>query len=358
MHTCLIVDGLLVFRGRKSETPRYLEQLNAIKSKLDQQLQSALNIEGSLAANESGLRESSLSNGKSDQAADDTMNDSLTDAEVYSHHLLHPSDAATRETTPNRETDGTEVSNGDESMEYRLGDNSSDAAAVGSTSSVDSPDKKSTSTSISSPYTNSNSMAQTSIARLIDDIVEVIFDSNAVKPQIISGEQSANTEPSQSLHRGSDTPSTPGDKERMSGEDKRSLSGSSSTSKGFSWRNSSISKRASHHATSMSTPDLSQMCNIAFARSPGRELFLQALHTRRGRQSELTLSGFKYMTFAMSVSTFFYFSLIAALYDIVVQIFLDKCMEQKDISSAIHMANMSNTFHCWYVCCVRQAYYN
>ncbi len=69
-----------------------------------------------------------------------------------------------------------------------------------------------------------------------------------------------------------------------------------------------------------------ELCRNCFAEREGRDLFLQALDDKRGRDAELTKDQYEKMKTTM-------------------KIFLDKCQELGDVKSALRIANMSITFH-------------
>jgi hypothetical protein len=89
---------------------------------------------------------------------------------------------------------------------------------------------------------------------------------------------------------------------------------------------SSASSSSTKKMTILDQPLFIEFCRRCFAEKDGRELFLQALDDRRGRNSELLKEQYERMKIAMKV-------------------FLDQCQESRDVKSALRIANMSITFH-------------
>lgn len=69
-----------------------------------------------------------------------------------------------------------------------------------------------------------------------------------------------------------------------------------------------------------------ELCRKCFNEKDAREIFLQTLDEKRGRNSLLTQEQYDKMKTAMKV-------------------FLDKCQEYNDVKAALRIANMSITFH-------------
>ncbi|CAE7834093.1 unnamed protein product, partial [Symbiodinium microadriaticum] len=84
--------------------------------------------------------------------------------------------------------------------------------------------------------------------------------------------------------------------------------------------------RQNHADGEISADDMTAICEKAFADAVGMDIFLQILDDKRGRSAVLGDKSFDNMAIAMKV-------------------FLDQCYANRDVKSALRLANMSITFH-------------